>query len=479
MALSCLISTSQGYRLSRTTAIAAAGSNAATVALQWCNVSRLVAFMMEVFRGKDAFQFGLGAATTCCTTVQPLVSAGEVDHFLVSLVHVATAEMAPDDDDNDERPPEATFLAVLAAYLGATVRTLFAGDVGRCSAHLGAAAAEMLSKSTFHDTMRAGGGGGDGGDGGGEDDADPFVAAALSAAAPPLGDALAVYEEHFLEPLLAAALAPAGFQPRWFDTVFRYHGKHGAAAGSCCTCALHITSPDPVGRPDPARTPLLMALVGGRSERDGVAAAVGPPWWAPAAATFASAHSVPPGGRCVGVQIRVGRGRDQSKGGRGAGRVLVISALGFATGDATLVAVGAFSPGTVLQQPAPEAAGEQCAAGWVPLPEAALKPRFWQAWGAAEARLVTAFFGGAAGYAGVDANHYEAALRATMAADAEADAEFGIAEVSTDGDVAEKDEKPPPPAAPAAAVSMPDGGSRPSSASPRPGRTLRPAAVHP
>ena len=514
MALSCLISTSQGYPLSRATVPILPATGTST-SLRWRNVSRLVAFMVEVFRGNTTLHFGLGAATTCCTTVQPLVSA---DHFMVSLVHgaaAAAAAAAPHgdgdgdvDDDGTEPPLEATFVAVLAAYVGATVRALFGEDIGRCSVRLGAAAEEQLSKSTFHDTVRAGGGGGggdgDGDDDGGEDggeDMDPFVAEAVATAAPPLRDALAVFQEHFLEPLLlrAAADPTAGFQPRWFDAVFRYHQSRcgdGAAAQSCCMCALHVASPHR------ADLPLLFSFVSGsmsrsRSIGDGRACTTSatahgpaPPWWEPAVAGFVHdddlcGRRVPPGGRRVGVWTRTGM--ERTWGTRTC--VLVVSALGLAAGDTTLVAVGAFSPETVTQ---PDAAGAHDAAGWAPLPMDALEPRFWQAWGAAETRLVAAFFGDAAGPVDVDAARCDAALRATVAADdddttatvgGDGPTEVGASGSNGTAPVPAQDE-PPPLAAPAPAAggssSGGSGGSGPSfSASARPGRTLRPADARP
>ena len=185
--------------------------------------------MMEIFPSKGDFRFS-SDAIEYVTNVQSLRHGASC--FLVTLTG----------DDRDSQPLEKwqhSNLHSLACYIGIATRILFEGLMESCSLYLETAMTELISNSTFRDTIQE-----NNTTEGEEDGIDPLVERAFDDI-PALADSLTEYEEHFLYQVMTSTGNAVVFLPHWFDAVLDQYSLHNTNTNRhYCACALHVVTMD-------------------------------------------------------------------------------------------------------------------------------------------------------------------------------------------------------------------------------------------
>ena len=186
--------------------------------------------MLEIFPSKGDFRFS-SDAIDCVTNVQSLRHGASC--FLVTLIGYDRSTQ-----QQLEKCPHSN-LHSLARYIGTATRILFESLMESCSLFLETAMTELISNSTFRDTVQDNTTTEDE-----EDGVDPLVERAFDDI-PALADSLAEYEEHFLYQLLMSTGDAAMFSPHWFDAVLQHYALHNASIDHHgCACALHAVTVD-------------------------------------------------------------------------------------------------------------------------------------------------------------------------------------------------------------------------------------------
>ena len=231
--IACIISSAQGFPLSRT--------SKSSQRPRWQSISRLVAFMMEIFPGKEDFQFSAGPSTYY-SNIQ-LLDGGK-SCFFVTVVSTLPTKTSLADSACGRNHNSVHFYS-LARYIGVVTLVLFKAMMCRCSLFLESTMLQLISNSTYRDTLQ------DNTEDNEDDDGlDPLVRQTFEEL-PDLADALVMYEEHFLQQLIQSTVLINGseaFTPHWFDDVLHYyrHRKNTVNGSSDCICSLHLVKPEAV-----------------------------------------------------------------------------------------------------------------------------------------------------------------------------------------------------------------------------------------
>ena len=228
--IAIIISSAQGFPLSRT-------CSTTTHRPRWQSISRLVAFMMEIFPGKEDFQFSAGLSTYY-SNIQSL-DVGK-SCFFVTVVSTLLSSLV--EHHACGRHHDSVHFYSLARYIGVVTLLLFETMMRRCSIFLESTMLHLISNSTYRDTLQDHDGDHDEED---DDGLDPMVRQTFEEL-PDLADALVMYEEHFLQPLIQSTVVlidgRESFLPHWFDAVIHYYvqRKNPLHDSSECICSLHL-----------------------------------------------------------------------------------------------------------------------------------------------------------------------------------------------------------------------------------------------
>ena len=192
--------------------------------------------MKEIFPGKEDFQFSAGPSTYY-SNIQSL-DGGKSCIFVtvVSTLLTSTSLLA---DNPCGRHHNSVHFYSLARYIGVVTLVLFEAMMRRCSIFLESTMLQLISNSTYRDTLQD-----NEGDNEEDDGLDPLVRQTFEEL-PDLADALVMYEEHFLQQLMQSTVLIDGresFIPHWFDAVLHYyaHRKNPVNSSSECICSLHL-----------------------------------------------------------------------------------------------------------------------------------------------------------------------------------------------------------------------------------------------
>ena len=141
--VACIISSAQGFPLSRI--------SKTSHRPRWQSISRLVAFMKEIFPGKEDFQFSAGPSTYY-SNIQSL-DGGKSCIFVtvVSTLLTSTSLLA---DNPCGRHHNSVHFYSLARYIGVVTLVLFEAMMRRCSIFLESTMLQLISNSTYRDTLQ-------------------------------------------------------------------------------------------------------------------------------------------------------------------------------------------------------------------------------------------------------------------------------------------------------------------------------------